>query len=97
MALGTTLASVSELGVLLLDFLGDAVGYLLFSGVAGDSVKNHTEQQSHQTEQKLCDLCWGKKNQQDPVIGKAAKLSKDCPEKLELSQMRQQQETWEQG
>lgn len=94
MALGTTLAGVSELGALVLDFLGDAVGYLLFSGVEGDSVKSHTEQQSHQTEQKLCDLCWGKK--WDPVIGKAAKLSKDCPWKLELSQMRQQQETWEQ-
>lgn len=60
MALGTTLAGVSELGVLVLDFLGDVVGYLLFSGVEGDSVKSHAEQPSRQTEQKLCDLCWGK-------------------------------------
>lgn len=39
-------------------------------------------------------ICAGEK--WDLVIGKAAKLSKDCPWKLELSQMRQQQETWEQ-
>jgi len=32
-------------------------GCLLFSRVGWDPVKNHTEQQSHQTEGKLCGLC----------------------------------------
>lgn len=66
-------------------FLAARWGYLLFSHIVCDSVKDHAESTVTRQNKSLV-VCAGEKKW-DPVFGKAAKLSKDCTQELKLNEV----------